>query len=84
MTVQNSYIIVERYDKVDKTTKFQSITINNNMGRIIESGDDDWKEGEIIYFLKDFERVMMDGKEVLVMKHENILKLVEGENDSDS
>ena len=80
--ILNDYVVVEKLDTVqdsgDSTSPFlKSVTINNNMGIVVDIGKSyPLKKGDKVYYLGKYERAYYDNREVLVMKPDNIFKVI--------
>lgn len=79
--VLNDFIIVEEYNDVRSTDNpFANQVDKTNLGRVIESGDEEFKVGELVYYLTSSNRTPMNlitGKKVYVMKSDNIVRKVD-------
>jgi hypothetical protein len=80
-TVLDEFILVVKYDRIDKreNSPFQQTVSNNNLGIVIESADESFNIGDRVYFLGQYERVIIDSADVLVMKKANIFKVIPNE-----
>jgi hypothetical protein len=77
-------LLVEQYDKLKKhnsSSPFTSVVVSNNLGTVKYSSDDDYPVGTQIYFANQFEKLTVEGQEVLAVKVENVFaKVVEASN----
>lgn len=80
----NGYILVEQMDKVKKksdSSPFTRPVINTNLGTVKYSSDDGCPIGMEVYFGGKYEKINVDGVEVLAMKFDNIIaKVMETSN----
>lgn len=84
--VLDGFLIVEKYDKIKKRndSPFQQAVSNNNLGTVLESADEDFQPGNLVYFMNKYERVVMGGAEVYVMKRDNIFKVIPGAENAET
>lgn len=77
----NDYIIVEKYDDVQKhgVGGFIKPVVNNNLGVVLECSEksSELEKGCLVYFLNKYERAYFEGRDVYVMKIDNIFKVLQ-------
>lgn len=75
----NGMILVEPLDKLKKKAgenPFANIVASNNLGTVKHSSTPDYSVGLQIYFGSQYEKIIVDGAEVLAMKVENVIATV--------
>ncbi len=74
-------LIVVPLDKVKKgatDNPFANMVVSNNLGTVkYRSDESDYAAGELVYFGSVYERLVMEGVEVLAMKEDNIFAFVD-------
>ena len=84
VNMANGWIAVERHDKVaaDKTRNLgenpflQAMSVSNNFGKVVFSHNREQRVATLIYFGNSYEKIIMDGRELLIMKADNVFATV--------
>lgn len=72
-------IFVEGLDKLKKRTShdpFTSLVSSSNLGTVKYSSDVEFPTGTQVYFGNTFEKLLVEGGEVMAMKTDNVLAKV--------
>jgi len=78
VTPVNKFIIVERYHSAGKRrndSPFISVSTSDNLGRVKFSNNETFSPGTVVYFGNKYERILMQGVEVLAMQEDNIVAI---------
>jgi len=80
INMRGDWIGVEELKKapVKKDDWFVDVEASRNLGIVVHSGEHSKIEtGTKVYFGNDFERLLIESKEILVMESENVIATVE-------
>lgn len=79
VTPANGFILVENDDKVKKAHQggFVIPKTSNNLGVVVLSNDERVVVGQSVYYAGAYERALIESKDLLILKYENIVGFVQ-------